>query len=549
MDAIEESRPRSEFLPLSILRAVWKRKIVIVATWLAVVAVGVAYIYSLPAVYEARTVILIERQRVPERFIASTVNEDLANRLNRIRQTILSYEALVELINNFNLYADQRGEMVQEEMVADLHSRIKMALVDGWAESSAPAFAITYQGPDPQVAARLVNSLGDKFIEENIRTRYQQAQGTSEFMQSQLDDARQELERQEAAVSEFKLRNNGELPEQENAILGAVRQAENELSAIEAAVNRAYQNKVMLENQLAAARSSLTMLEQLAEQEQRVAAERSSSSPDSPRTLVEAERRLQDLQVRYHQDHPDVRRAQAVAEQLRAGAAPQEAANAGDETPAEPLINRFDQSMLAERQRIKNIESQLELLAEDVEKLARRREQERANFAATQERLRRLPIRQQEQAQVVRNYDISVSNYKSLLDRRLEAEVAARLEVANKAERFSKLEPARVPSAPVKPDRLKLTAMVLGGGLFAAALLGFVLELRRNVVLGEWELGPGVATLGLVPHMSIVSNGGGAAASGHGASLLPRRALIASSVLLSLAAVVATGFYLGWLPL
>ena len=137
MDAVEQRQIRGEFMPLSILRALWKRKLVILGVWALVSAIGAVVIYRLPAVYQARSVVLIEQQRVPERYVVSTVNEDLSNRLNRISQQILAYEPLLRMIEEFNLYVDDRGRLVEEEIVQRLRQKINVSVVQGWARACA----------------------------------------------------------------------------------------------------------------------------------------------------------------------------------------------------------------------------------------------------------------------------------------------------------------------------------------------------------------------------------------------------------------------------
>lgn len=89
---------RPELMPLSILRAVWKRKLLIALASFSLAAVSIVVVMLLPAIYTTRALILIEEQRIPERFVTATVNEGLDSRLNRISQQILAYDNLLRLI-------------------------------------------------------------------------------------------------------------------------------------------------------------------------------------------------------------------------------------------------------------------------------------------------------------------------------------------------------------------------------------------------------------------------------------------------------------------
>src|SRR5690606_27907774 len=99
---------------------------------------------------------------------------------------------------------------------------INVSLVQGWAQRNAPAFQIVFEGSDPSVVAQVTNRLSTLFIDENLRTRANQALGTSEFLTTQLEEFRGEVERQEERLREYRVSNMGELPEQERVMLSEI---------------------------------------------------------------------------------------------------------------------------------------------------------------------------------------------------------------------------------------------------------------------------------------------------------------------------------------
>jgi hypothetical protein len=160
-------------------------------------------------------------------------------------------------------------------------------------------------------------------------------------------------------------------------------------------------------------------------------------------------------------------------------------------------------------------------------------------------RLSRLPVREQEMAQVTRDYEISKANYRSLLDKKLSAEMSTDMERRQKSERFTVIDPARVPEKPFKPNRPLFWSLGVAAGLILGIASGVALELRKNVVLGEWELPDGVSVLGRLPYIDMavppVRSG-----SGRIRSLLANRKLrlaVVSSAVFSLLGIAAVGFY------
>jgi polysaccharide biosynthesis transport protein len=116
-----------------------------------------------------------------------------------------------------------------------------------------------------------------------------------------------------------------------------------------------------------------------------------------------------------------------------------------------------------------------------------------------QARVEQLPIVEQEMVGLTRDYETSKANYKSLLDKQIAAQMSTDMERRQKSERFEIIDPARVPEKPFKPDRPLFLALGLIVSLAMALLVGFGLELRNPVLLGEWELPEHVVVLGRVP--------------------------------------------------
>ena len=65
------------------------------------------------------------------------------------------------------------------------------------------------------------------------------------------------------------------------------------------------------------------------------------------------------------------------------------------------------------------------------------------------------------------------------------------------------LDPVRVPEKPVRPRRLLFTAAGTLLSLALAAGLAFLLEMKKDVVLGEWELPAGTGVLCRLPRITV----------------------------------------------
>jgi polysaccharide chain length determinant protein (PEP-CTERM system associated) len=574
MSTPQTTKPNVAFLPLSIARTIWKRKSLVFGFWAVLSTATFVIVARLPDVYQAEAVILVDSQKIPDKFVSSTVNADLQDRITNISQQILSSNRLKKLIDDFGLYPAERKKLFEEELLEKMRKDIGIKLEPGYNRTRPGAFRMSFQGPDPTVVTQVANRLADLFIEENLRTREVQAEGTAEFIDSQLKDAKKSLDELEKAVSNYKLQHNGELPEQENSIASTLARLQVELEANRDATNRIQDNKVILDSYLATAETSMAAITA-------AAAARSNTPSGSPlpamaggqivaparqSPLEMRQAQLDALRQRYGPAHPEVRRVEAEVAQLQAEAARQEkaptlsqpkptvpaapgaSANTGSQPPTVIPVQNMREvlDVTGVNERISNIKAQIALANKDLE--FRKSEQARIlrDMNAYESRLSRLPIREQEMAEVTRDYEMSKANYKSLLDKKFAAGMATDMEHRQKSERFTLLDAATVPGKPQKPNRPVLDAVGSVFGLALGLFIGFGLEMRRDVLLGEWELPSHVAIIGRLPLIEISSvepavSGGSSAPRAKSGVL--RRLAIVCSVLIGALGIAAAGWF------
>lgn len=520
------SRPqalRPEFSPRSIIWALWKHKLAIIGLWLLGSAAIGTYVFSMRPVYSADAMILVESQKIPENFVASTVQTVLEARMDMLKQQVLSKDRLWSLIEQLNLYPELRHKLTREEVIGTMRRDVSITLERGWSANRPGAFRINYQAYSPRVAAEVTNQIGRFFINENLRQREAEAADTSEFLDNQLAESKAKLQEQEAKLRDFKVQYNGELPEQEGALLAQMSQSKAELLGLLDAIGRAQQNKLILETSLAAAQASLrerqALNRQKASRQSLATLDSTPAAPAVPPPPTRMERlrsELADLRLRYEDQHPEVQQKMAEIAELEkeeagtARHAPQPSASGGAKAAAVRTIPNppaadpmADEAASAEVSRIDLLKSQLNLAAREVETLEARRQRIIEEVADVQSHVQKLPIREQQLASITRDYETSKTNYHSLLDKKLAADMAENMERWQKAERFVMLDEARVPEKPVRPRRMLLTAAgTLFSLIFAAAFM-FLIELKRDVLLGEWELPAGTIVFGRVPRMKI----------------------------------------------
>ena len=158
----------------------------------ALTLIFVIVIARLPNVFEATTTILVNPQQVPEKYVAPAVISDPSARLNTLTQQVLSRTRLQEIIDKFHLYVPLQKSHSPEEIIEGMRHDIAIQVKQG-SGPELSTFTITYQGKDADLVATVANELANSFIQWNVHSREMQVSGTQEFLQSELDEARQSL--------------------------------------------------------------------------------------------------------------------------------------------------------------------------------------------------------------------------------------------------------------------------------------------------------------------------------------------------------------------
>jgi succinoglycan biosynthesis transport protein ExoP len=504
--------------PEHYLRLIVHRWWVVLGVTLAVSAATVVYARYLPNVYTSETMILVDPQKVPDSYVKSTVTGDVRNRLSTLSQQILSATRLQRIIESLNLYPEDRKRMAREDVISRMRSDISVQVVsDFGASQDFQAFRITYSGKDARLVAQVTNELASLFIEENMKAREQQATGTTEFLQNQLQETRKDLEAQEAKLKQYKLMHLGEMPEQQSADLQILGQLQSQLQLEGDALSRAEQSKLVLQSMLAQSAPAVVDLDD-GQPKVPKTEEPKPGEPASPQARVNTQlrndkARLATLLSRYLPDHPDVRKlkkqiereeaAEALlvaAEAAKRDAAPAEpapqtpapaAVSAPPARPAAPPVNHVNPV----------IQSQLNTLDTEIAKHREELQRLTKQVASFQGKLSAIPVREQEIIQLVRDYEMSKAHYSQLLGQQLSAETATQLEIRQKGEKFEVLDPGQVAERPSRPNRMLIDA----GGTIAGLVLGLILALATEVlgisITSPGDLGAsvGVPVLEVIP--------------------------------------------------
>jgi uncharacterized protein involved in exopolysaccharide biosynthesis len=228
------------------LRIAWRRKWIILVPFVVIAIGSFVVVRRLPNLYRSETTILVVPQRVPDSYVRSTVTSTIEDRLRSISEQILSRGRLEQIIEDYNLYADLRKKSTLEDVVARMRRDITVEPVKG-----GTTFVIAYTAADKAVARWVTETLATMFIEANVRDRVMLADGTSQFLESQLEDARQRLIAHEKKLAVYREKYANELPSQLETNMRAEQSAEARVQGLGESINRDRDRKLLQERLLA----------------------------------------------------------------------------------------------------------------------------------------------------------------------------------------------------------------------------------------------------------------------------------------------------------
>ncbi|MGH9387870.1 MAG: GumC family protein [Vicinamibacterales bacterium] len=480
------------------LSGILKRRFWLLILPCAVVAASTALVARrLPDLYQSEAVILVVPQQIPDRYVRSTVTTSMDDRLQAIAQQILSRTRLERIIEEYNLYAAERRTVMMEDIVARMRTEIKTAVVKG------DAFKVTYQGSNARTVQRVTAAIASLFIEESLRDRSVLAEGTSQFLEVQLADARRRLIEQEKKLEAYRMRFAGQLPQQLMSNMQALQNTQVQVQNTLDSINRERDQQLIHQRLLAELQSSTEVSAAPSVMPPTTVSTVDSLATGSTAQQLRAARDLlASLQQRYKPDYPDIPRVKRLIRDLEqrldaeALARPVSVASAGPD----PALSAKEQARL---QRINDTEAQLAATEQRISALQANEVKLRARAQDLQDKIDQAPARESEMVELTRDYGVLQSVYTGLLSKKEDSNISANLERRQIGEQFKLLDPAQISERPFSPNRPLISAMGLGAGLFIGLAIVIFLEYRDSSFKTDDEIGSllGLPVLAVVPVM------------------------------------------------
>jgi polysaccharide chain length determinant protein (PEP-CTERM system associated) len=425
-----------------------RRRWWILATACGIALATVAFVSRLPDRYSSEATLVVRQQQVSQRYVEPTNTTTTSDALKSMMQEVLSRNRLLGIIEEFGLYAKAKQHLTPEELVELMRKDIAVEPLDE-IRGNLSAFKISFTLDSARTAQAVTSRLTSLFIEEHLRTRGSQATTTTNFLTEQLEAAKQKLKQQDDRRGAFKMQYLGELPERQPANFEMLTELRSQLQTTITSLSRAQQQRMSLESSLG---ESLARLQ-------------------SEKTK---------LLTRYTSRHPDVIKKDQEIEKITTLLGRLTKQANGSDKPINVMVPD-DPSLGLLQHQVEANDLETENLSKDEKRL-------RAEIVQYQNRLNLTPIREQQLAEILRDYDQYAQAVRDLQAKLVQAQQTTSVEEHQEGQQFRLVDPPTLPIVPTSPKRLKINLGGLAGGIMIGLALAFLRDSRDRSFHSEKSL-------------------------------------------------------------
>ena len=463
---------------LSKLKRRWKPAILV---FLATLGSAIALSFFLEESYEAKGKLLFKQNTAASLTGVGEENSQLSNLLtnqtplNNEIEKITASPVLQKTIDRLGL-TDESGNPLKPEILA---RNLEIELV-----GDSDVIEVAYDSEKPELAANVVNTLMDIYLQEQIISNRAEPANAKEFINRQLPEIEAQVKTAESELEQFRTTNNIiDLQAEKKIIVQELGTLNREITSIGAS----YEGK-QAQAQAIGDRIGLNL-------EQAIAANELGNTPIVQSTLSElanTEIELAQERQRFNDNHPSVaslldkkanlrqQLKQSIAENIGEGVEVSDGILNSGQTEKETLLDNYINLKIEEL----NLQRQLSSVSRS-----------QKNYL---ERAKSLPQLEKTEQELVRKAEAVNNTYTALLDSLQQVELAQNQQTEN----IEIIETATTPEDS-NSQRIPLIALGLVSGLFLANATVFTLEMRDRSIKSVAELKKKLPfkVLGIIPQL------------------------------------------------
>src|SRR5512133_145457 len=380
-----------------------KRLCIVIA--LVVMTLVTVASYIIPNKYEAKSTVFVEKSVISELLKGLTFTPSTEDKIKVLTYALNSRTLITKDIDELDM--KKSGDAELEKLIKSLQDNTQIKIKD-----KEGLFVISFQDRNPRLARDYVNALVRRYIDESTSSKREESYGATQFLSEQLSTFKEKLLKSEEEANAYK-RGSGAVATMDPTSL---------LKDINDSQQRADELKI-----------------RQAQLETTLAGLGKANSVQS--NLPALQRRLQELQLQYTDNYPEIIRLKDDIHALEA----QKKSGQGTTRPTDsPEYDRLASELRALRQAEHNLH---------------------ANIARNRSLLQTIPAAKAKLEDLEREKLSQKTLYEAMLSRQGQSEVSKQMTVQDKSTVFRVVDPAVLPIKPVSPDRIRLILLGILAGI------------------------------------------------------------------------------------
>lgn len=186
---------------MNYLKIFFRRKEFLIISTFAGLVMGVCLSIILPPRYISSTILLVEEGKTDNPlFNQLTVSTTVNERMSAIRESMLGWSSLTQLVNRLGMNKDIKTPKELEELIEQIRTNIIIKL------RGNNLIDLSYVGNNPETTQAVVQNITDIFINRNVEIQNQETADAIAFIQEQLKVYRGKIKSSEIAGLNDQLR-------------------------------------------------------------------------------------------------------------------------------------------------------------------------------------------------------------------------------------------------------------------------------------------------------------------------------------------------------
>ncbi len=470
------------------LKGIWiKRRYIIISTWL-ICPIGWYFVAAMPNIYESQARVYVDTQSLLRPLLRGlTVETNPNTQIRLMVKTLLSRPNLERISRMTDLDVQATNTEQYEAIIKRLKSNIKIS--SGGREN---IYTLAIKDKDPEMAKNIVQSALTVFIENTLGETRSDSDSAQKFLNAQLKEYESRLSAAESRLTDFKQKYSGILPGQSGGYYTNLKAEKTRLAAAELQLKE-------IETRLVSAKAQLLGEEPVFGLFSNKVQSNSSVTTSYDGRIAQLEEQLDELQLRYTDNHPDVKQLKGRVDSLNkqrtaeiekyyesmkaAGASSQSAISSVDKNPV-----------------YQEMKVQVNSLENEAASLTVRVNNYRQRVKTLESKIHTLPEIEAELVALNRGYAITKSKYEDLLARKETAQLAQQADETTDKIQFRVIDPPRAATQPSGPARFVFFGIVTVLGIGVGIGLSLLMSQLRPIATSTNQLSKatGIPVFGVV---------------------------------------------------